>query len=76
MATDGRWKLIRYLVAGQERLQLFDLSSDPDERQDLASDPASRPIINRLLGTLRDWQETVRDQWMRTALEESAPQQA
>ncbi len=64
MATDGRWKLIAYRVAGRDRHQLFDLLNDPDELHDLAGDPAHDPIVDRLRATLRDWQEASRDRWM------------
>ena len=39
MVADQRWKLIRYQVQGQERIQLFDLARDPDETNDLSAAP-------------------------------------
>jgi arylsulfatase A-like enzyme len=56
-AYDGRWKLIRYLVNGQERLQLFDLKTDPHEQRDRASDPTCAPLIEDLLKHLNAWQQ-------------------
>ncbi len=38
--SDGRYKLIRYLVDDQQREQLFDLTADPWEMHDLIDDPA------------------------------------
>ena len=64
MVSDGRWKLIRYRVNGEERLQLFDLAEDPDELTDLASFAEHRSIIDRLLGRLEKWQVRVGDRWM------------
>lgn len=68
MATDGRWKLILYQVGGNERHQLFDLQTDPGELHDVSGDPTQRFIVERLLITLRDWQETIGDRWMRSPL--------
>ena len=68
MATDGRWKLILYQVGGNERHQLFDLQTDPGELHDVSGDPTQRFIVERLLITLRDWQETICDRWMRSPL--------
>ncbi len=35
----GDWKLIEYRVAGEERVQLFDLKSDPHELRDRSVEP-------------------------------------
>jgi len=43
------------------RLQLFDLSADPGELNDLASDPARRADVDRLLGELEGWRRRVGD---------------
>lgn len=51
MVTDGRWKLIWY-PAGNH-LQLFDGAADPDERNDLAADPAHAGTRDRLAARLR-----------------------
>jgi arylsulfatase A-like enzyme len=55
----GRWKLIRYPQI--DRTQLFDLEADPDERNDLAADPAQRARIASLLDELRDRQARLGD---------------
>jgi arylsulfatase A-like enzyme len=52
--TDGRWKLIAYPQV--PRVQLFDLVADPDERQDLAGDPANAPRLTALVTALQGWQ--------------------
>jgi arylsulfatase A-like enzyme len=52
--TDGRWKLIAYPQV--PRVQLFDLQSDPDERQDLAGDPANAQRLAALVTALQGWQ--------------------
>jgi len=51
MVRDGDWKLIYY---HGEPLQLFDLSSDPFERNDRSHDPACAAIRDRLLARVRD----------------------
>jgi arylsulfatase A-like enzyme len=43
----GRWKLLRYPEVG--RTQLFDLERDPDEVQDLASDPRHKERVASLM---------------------------
>lgn len=57
----GRWKLIRYRVEGTERIQLFDLESDPLEKHDLAGETDKAPIIAVLLEHLAQWQARVSD---------------
>jgi arylsulfatase A-like enzyme len=52
--TDGRWKLIAYPQV--PRVQLFDLAADPDERQDLAGDPANAARLVALVTALQGWQ--------------------
>jgi arylsulfatase A-like enzyme len=59
----GRWKLIVYRVGGIERVQLFDLSADPDECDDLASDPGNATRIAALRVRLKTWQEETGDRW-------------
>src|SRR5439155_21914411 len=56
---DERWKLIRYPQINLS--QLFDLREDPDERHDLAGDPAQQARIEQMLGLLRDWQRRLGD---------------
>lgn len=65
--SDGRWKLIRYYRTergggrGEDRLQLFDLESDPAETQDLAHRPEHRERLTRLAAALERWMREVRD---------------
>jgi arylsulfatase A-like enzyme len=66
MISDGRWKLIVYRVGGIERVQLFDLSTDPDECDDLASDPGNAARIAALRVRLKKWQEETGDRWFGT----------
>ena len=66
MISDGRWKLIVYRVGGIERVQLFDLSTDPDECDDLASDPGHAARIAALRVRLKTWQDETGDRWFRT----------
>ncbi|NOU94072.1 sulfatase-like hydrolase/transferase [Paenibacillus sp. LMG 31456] len=66
MATDGRWKLIRYYCSpktntGTERIQLFDLLNDPWETQDLSADPANAGEIERLASELASWMQACSD---------------
>lgn len=63
MATDGRWKLIVYRVGGRERIQLFDLVADADERHDLAGRPEHAATVARLRARLTRWQEEAGDRW-------------
>ena len=56
---DDRWKLIRFPEIGVTRL--FDLSVDPAEIVDLASDPAQAERIERMTALLKDWQRRVTD---------------
>ncbi len=63
MVTDGRWKLILYRVGGDERGQLFDLATDPDECRDLAGDPTNAGRIDGLRARLRAWQAENGDHW-------------
>jgi arylsulfatase A-like enzyme len=57
--TDGRWKLIEYPKA--QRVQLFDLRRDPDERKDLADEPRFLKQRTRLLNLLREQQRQAGD---------------
>ncbi|MFO0810274.1 MAG: sulfatase-like hydrolase/transferase [Gemmataceae bacterium] len=56
---DDRWKLIVYPPI--DHRQLFDLKADPDERHDLAADPAHAAEIERLIGLMKTWQAKVGD---------------
>ncbi|RTZ93197.1 MAG: hypothetical protein DSY81_10705 [Bacillota bacterium] len=46
----GKWKLIRYPVI--DRVQLFDLDTDPDETLDLSQDPRFQKQLKEMLGRL------------------------
>ncbi len=48
MVRDKRWKLIEYVVGGQHHTQLFDLSVDRDELNNLADKESSVDIVARL----------------------------
>jgi arylsulfatase A-like enzyme len=50
-----RWKLIRYPHVN--RTQLFDLQADPDERNDLAADPAFAEKVKELTKLLEEQQK-------------------
>ncbi|HUR56833.1 MAG TPA: sulfatase/phosphatase domain-containing protein, partial [Opitutaceae bacterium] len=63
MITDGRWKLIVYRVRGAERVQLFDLETDPDELSSLAADPGQAARIAGLRARLESWREENGDRW-------------
>jgi len=63
MVTDGRWKLIVYRVDGAERVQLFDLATDPDECCDLAAEPSRVARIAELRAILQTWQAKAGDRW-------------
>ncbi len=55
--VEERYKLIVYPRIN--RLQLFDLHTDPDEIEDLASDPAHHETIERMMADLLAWQDLV-----------------
>jgi arylsulfatase A-like enzyme len=48
MIRDERWKLLEYNASGVRNTQLFDLSVDPDETNNLADDPAAAEQLRRL----------------------------
>lgn len=52
MVFDGRWK---YIHAEGFRPMLFDLATDPQERNDLGNDPASATEIKRLQDLHFEW---------------------
>ncbi len=56
---DDRWHLIVYPQIN--KVQLFDLKSDPHEVHDLSADPAQAKTVERLLGTLKAWQKKLGD---------------
>lgn len=51
MIKDGNWKLI---TTGGHPPILFNLANDPDELNDLANDPSSQSILNRLMAKLTE----------------------
>lgn len=65
MVSDGAHKLIRYRRTqdgrGSDRIQLFDLRTDPWETTDLSSDPGSGAVADRLGAALETWQRAVGD---------------
>ena len=63
MVTDGRWKLIVYRVDGAERVQLFDLATDPDECCDLTGEGGHAWRIAGLRAKLQTWQVEAGDRW-------------
>jgi arylsulfatase A-like enzyme len=70
MVSDGNWKLIEYSrsesrAVGVDRLQLFDLQSDPCEITDRSADAECRSTLEELRSDLRAWQRAVRDPLVR-----------
>jgi len=60
--TDGHHKLIRYSVPDQpERDQVFELSTDPWETQDLSAQPESQEMKRYLACELDQWQTELGD---------------
>lgn len=56
---DDRWKLIAYPQIN--RTQLFDLKNDPEEKQDLATDPQHAAELQRLTTLLQSQQKLAGD---------------
>jgi arylsulfatase len=65
-ALSGRYKVARYVaMSGKPRreltddqeYELYDLHEDPLELRNLARDPAYRPLLDELLGRLRELEE-------------------
>jgi arylsulfatase A-like enzyme len=65
MIRTDRWKLIYY--PHLDRSQLFDLESDPLEREDLSKDAAYEDILGQLWAELTDWRATVDDPTLKAA---------
>jgi arylsulfatase A-like enzyme len=59
MIRNDRWKLIQYPQI--DKLQLFDLPSDPHELNDLANDRAHLSTVEDLRERLHSWQVRVND---------------
>jgi hypothetical protein len=56
---DWPWKLHRIEKAGEVKWELYDLSSDPNEGEDVFAENAQRAVV--LQGQLEDWQRSVVD---------------
>lgn len=66
MVTDGDWKLIRYYRAadrevGTDRIQLFHLSDDPWEMNDVSADPRCEERLRFLANEFTSWQRSICD---------------
>ena len=59
---DGRWKLIRYHVHGKGFTQLFDLSKDPFEKENLAGSPEYMGRVEELSQRLQEWMQKAGDE--------------
>ncbi len=57
MVRDDRYKLIEYCVEGTKTVQLFDVSDDPWEVNNLADNPEHANDVARLRKELAEWQE-------------------
>lgn len=56
-----RWKLILYNVNGAQRMQLFDMQTDPAETRNLAEEPGRAGEIRELRELLRGWMRRTGD---------------
>ena len=66
MVKKGSWKMIRYYRSekegvGSEQLQLFNLTVDPWETNNLSTLPQYQDTIQDLLAELKQWQQRVGD---------------
>jgi arylsulfatase A-like enzyme len=52
---DDRYKLIEYNVDGNRTVQLFDLENDPFEIKNIACEPASQQVLEKLKAKLREF---------------------
>jgi arylsulfatase A-like enzyme len=59
MIRNDRWKLVHYPQI--DKLQLFDLQSDPQELMNLANDPAYLATVGDLRSRLSSWRDSVSD---------------
>lgn len=53
MRTDDNWKLILYNIKGEQTTQLFNLSNDPWEMNNLSRDPSFKDRLERLTDLLK-----------------------
>jgi len=58
---DKQFKLIEYFVKDERHTQLFDLTADPLEMNNLADVPAHIEQLTRLRGELAEWQKKLDD---------------
>ncbi|MEX1016430.1 MAG: sulfatase-like hydrolase/transferase [Phycisphaeraceae bacterium] len=61
--TDGKHKLIEYVMDDHRRTQLFDLEHDPWETTDRSSDPANAALLKRLRREMLRWRDEFNDNW-------------
>ena len=61
--TDGKWKLIDNLAAAEaeQRVELYDLATDPEERVNLANRRSQKKRRERLLDLLGKWRASTGD---------------
>jgi arylsulfatase A-like enzyme len=59
--TDGDWKMIRYRTDSPTRLQLFNLSEDPLERNNLAATSAGAGRVAAMDRKLQNWMAATGD---------------
>lgn len=59
--TDGKHKLIEYVVDGHRRTQVFDIEQDPWETTDLARTPGYADTIETLRYELVQWRDRLAD---------------
>jgi hypothetical protein len=63
LAAEGKLKASQLTYAGPSKPieALYDSEKDPWQMQNLADDPAMRPVLERMRNTLREWQVETRD---------------
>ena len=66
----GQRSVAAYLHRPKE--ELYDLTNDPDELRNLASDPAHAKTLSELRERLRAWQVETNDPWTIVYREEKA----
>ncbi len=68
--TNGKWKLIDNLPVGdsREKIELFHLDKDPDERINLANRAPRKIVRDRLLDALAQWRARTGDPLLDTSI--------